>query len=240
MFELIDKGGPLMWLLLACSMVALAVAMERLFYYHRATLHVGELLQGIGRLVRDGRMAEALHQSRAAPGPVARVVQAVLQRPDLDRRDLRDVAQEAGQLEVGRLETHVPVLSTVAVAAPLIGLLGTILGLIDAFVQVSEVTGYATPVQLSRGVYQALMTTAAGLAVGVPSYVLYAYVGARARQLMHDMERAGIEVLNMVMDARAAGVVPGRSGGDAAPLAADHSGDGIVRGDGNGAVEGLG
>ena len=202
MFELIDKGGQLMWLLLGCSIVALAVAVERLFYYHRSTVHVGELLQGIGRLVADGRLDEALRESRAAPGPVARVVQSALFRPHLPRAELRDVVQESGQLEVGRLEAHLPVLSTIAICAPLIGLLGTILGLIDAFVQVSEVTGYATPVQLSRAVYQSLVTTAGGLVVGVPAYILYNFVSARARQLMHDMERAGIEIVNLVMDAR--------------------------------------
>jgi biopolymer transport protein ExbB len=209
MFELIEKGGQLMWLLLGCSMVALAVAVERLYYYHRATVHVGELLQGIGRLVSEGRVDEALRESRAAPGPVARVLQAALLRPLLPRPELRDVAQEAGQLEVGRLEAHLPVLSTIALCAPLIGLLGTILGLVDAFVQVSEVTGYATPVQLSRGVYRSLVTTAGGLVVGVPAYILYAFVAARAKHLMHDMERAGIEIVNLLMDARQSGVLGG-------------------------------
>jgi len=85
MFELIEKGGQLMWLLLGCSVVAFAVAVERLFYYHRATLRVGEFLQGVGRLVSEGRVDEALRESRAAPGPVARVVQAALRRPRLPR-----------------------------------------------------------------------------------------------------------------------------------------------------------
>lgn len=214
MFELIDKGGQLMWLLLGCSIVALAVAVERLFYYHRATVQVGELLQGVGKLVLEGRVDEALRESRAAPGPVARVVQSALMRPTLPRSELRDVVQEAGQLEVGRLELHLPVLSTIAMCAPLIGLLGTILGLVDAFVQVSEVTGYATPVQLSRGVYQSLVTTAGGLVVGVPCYILYAFVSARARHLMHDMERAGIEIVNLIMDARYAGAMEEENGGE--------------------------
>ena len=203
MFELIDKGGQIMWLLLGCSIIALAVAAERLFFYHRSSVHVGELLQGIGRLIGQGRLDEALRESRAAPGPVARVVQSALMRPHLPRAELRDVVQESGQIEVGRLELHLPVLSTIALCAPLFGLLGTILGLIDAFVQVSEVTGYATPVQLSRSVYQSLITTAGGLFVGVPVYILYHFTVARCRQLMHDMERAGIEVVNLIMDARA-------------------------------------
>lgn len=117
---------------------------------------------------------------------------------------------------MARLENHLPVLATVALVAPLIGFLGTLLGLIDTFVQVSEVTGYATPVQLSRGVYQSLVTSAGGLAIGVPSYIMFAYLSVRARHLMHDMERAGIETLNLVADARATGVI-GADAGSPAP-----------------------
>jgi len=201
MFELIEKGGQLMWLLLGCSVVAMAVAAERLIYFYRATLHVGELLQGVGKLVTQGRFDEALRECRAAPGPVARVIQAALQRPFLPRSDLRDVVQEAGQIEVGRLESHLPVLSTIALTAPLIGLLGTVLGLVEVFIQISEVTGYATPVQLSRGVYQSLVTTAGGLVVGVPAYIFYSYLSSRVGNLMHDMERAGIEIVNLLDDA---------------------------------------
>ena len=193
-----------MWLLLGCSVVAMAVAAERLIYYHRATLNVRELLQGVAKLVVEGRYDEALRESRAAPGPVARVIQAALQRPFLPRHDLRDVVQEAGQLEVGRLESHLPVLSTIALTAPLLGMLGTVLGLVDVFVQISEVTGYATPVQLSRGVYQALVTTAGGLVVGVPAYIYYSFLTSRVRHLMHDMERAGIEMVNLLSDAQEA------------------------------------
>jgi len=206
MFELIEKGGQLMWLLLACSVISLAVALERFVHFTRCGLDVGDFMQGIALLVRDGRIDEALRESRAAPGPVPRVVQAALTRPFLPRAELRDVVKEAGQLEVARIENHLPVLATVALAAPLIGFLGTVLGLIDTFVQVSEVTGYATPVQLSRGVYQSLVTTASGLVVGVPSYIAFSYLATRARHLMHDMERAGIETLNLIADARTAGV----------------------------------
>ena len=81
------------------------------------------------------------------------------------------------------------------------GLIGTVLGLIEVFIQISEVTGYATPVQLSRGVYQSLVTTAGGLVVGVPAYLFYSYLTSRVGILMHDMERAGIEIVNLLDDA---------------------------------------
>ena len=206
MFELIDKGGQLMWLIMACSVVAFAVALERFLHFLRCGLDVGDFMKGIALLVSENRVEEALRESRAAPGPVARVVQAALSRPHLPRSEMRDVVREAGQIEVARLENHLPVLATIAMVAPLIGFLGTLLGLIDTFIQVSEVTGYATPVELSRGVYQSLITSAGGLAVAVPSYILFAYLATRAKHLMHDMERAGIETINLLCDSRAAAV----------------------------------
>ena len=91
---------------------------------------------------------------------------------------------------------------TIAYIAPLIGLLGTILGLVDTFVKFNVISGQATIGDLSEGVYQSLITSAAGLAVAIPTFILYSYLAAFARNLMHDMERGGIEVVNIIEDNR--------------------------------------
>jgi biopolymer transport protein ExbB len=114
---------------------------------------------------------------------------------------LKEIAQEAGQLEVPRLERSLPVLLSIAYIAPLIGLLGTVLGLIDTFLPVAQ-NGYATNTELARGIYRSLVTSAAGIAVAIPSYVLYAYLAQNAKTLMHDMERAGIEMVNFLLQSR--------------------------------------
>jgi biopolymer transport protein ExbB len=201
MKELINQGGPLIFLLLACSLLALAVFLERFFHFHRSTVVVQDLLQGVGNLINRKNYVEALTVSTGTPGPVARVMKAVLTRPDAPRDELKAIVQEAGQLEVPRLERHLTVLVAIAYIAPLIGLLGTVLGLGDTFLPVSQY-GFATATEMSRGIYKSLVTSAAGIAVAIPAYVLYAYLSSVVKNMMHDMERAGIEIVNMIMQSR--------------------------------------
>src|SRR5947208_15178942 len=104
MIDYIQKGGLLVSPILAFSIVAIAVFAERFFYLHRATIDVGEFLKGLSNLVQRRNFAEALHESAGAPGPVARVIHAALLRHDSSRSDLREIVQEAGQLEVPKLE----------------------------------------------------------------------------------------------------------------------------------------
>ena len=122
-----------MWPILACSIISIAVFAERLFYLHRATIHVGEFLKGLSNLIRRRNFAEALHESAGTPGPVARVIHSAIIRHDAPRSELRDIVQEAGQLEVPKLERFLGVLATLAFLAQLLGLLGTVAGMIDAF-----------------------------------------------------------------------------------------------------------
>ena len=200
MIDYIQKGGLLMWPILFCSVIAVAVFAERLFYFHRATIHVGEFLQGLSNLLQRRNFAEALHESAGTPGPVARVIHAAIIRHDAPRAELREIVQEAGQLEVPKLERFLGVLATLAYVAPLLGLLGTVAGMIDAFGTLSSNGGYATVTELSNGVYKSLLTTAAGLVVATPTFVAYSYLSSRVNSLMHEMERAGIEVVHMLTD----------------------------------------
>jgi biopolymer transport protein ExbB len=110
--------------------------------------------------------------------------------------------QESGQLEVPKLEKYLAVLLSIAYIAPLIGLLGTILGLVNTFVQVNAAGGYATATEISKGVYTSLISSAAGLMVAIPAFVLYSFLRSYAKTLMHDMERAGIEIVNIICDLR--------------------------------------
>jgi len=130
------------------------------------------------------------------------VAHAVLLRHHLDRRDLRDVAQEAGQLEVPRIEKNLRAILAISLLAPLVGMLGTVLGLTDLFQGLREQSEGAISVDLSEGVFQALVSTAFGLIVAIPAYLFYVYFHARAKRLFHRIERTGIEMVNIVCDAR--------------------------------------
>ena len=203
--DYMQRGGPLMWLILFCSVVAVAIFAERIVYFHRASINVTEFLRGLANLIGRRNIAEALQECAGAPGPVARVLHAALLRHDESRAELRQIVQEAGQLEVPKLERNLAVLSTIAFVTPLIGLLGTVVGLIDAFVAISTHNGYASSTDISSGVYQSLLTTAAGLVVAIPAAVAYSYLSARVNALLHDMERAGIEIVHLIVEKREAG-----------------------------------
>src|SRR5436190_647955 len=155
---------------------------------------------GRSTLVQRRNFAEALHESAGTPGPVARVTHAAIIHHEASRAELREIMQEAGQLEVPKLERFLGVLATLAYLAPLLGLLGTVSGMIDAFGTLSSNGGYATVTELSNGVYKSLLTTAAGLVVATPTFVAYSYLSSRVNSLMHEMERAGIEVVHMLTD----------------------------------------
>src|ERR1700746_3256081 len=126
-----------MWPILICSIISIGVFVERLFYLHRATIHVGEFLKGLSNLIQRRNFAEALHESAGTPGPVARGIHAAIIRHDAPRTELRDIIHEAGQLEGPKRERFLGVLATVAFLAPLLGLLGTVAGMIDAFGTIS-------------------------------------------------------------------------------------------------------
>jgi len=176
-----------MWPILVCSIISIAIFAERLLYLHRATIHVGEFLKGLSNLIRRRNFAEALHESAGTPGPVARVIHSAIIQHDAPRAELRDIVQEAAQL---------------AFLAPLLGFLGTVAGMIDAFGTIASSGGYATVTELSSGVYKSLLTTAAGLVVATPTFVAYSYLSSRVSNMMHDMERAGIEIVHMLTESR--------------------------------------
>ncbi len=191
-----------MWLIVLCSVVALAIFLERLLYLHRASIAVGDLLRGLSNILRKGDYAEALQECATTPGPVARVAHAVVLRHDAPRSDLKEIAEEAGQLEIPKLERNLPLLATIAYATPLLGLLGTLLGLLDAFQRIASQSGYATAADIADGVYQSLLTSASSLAVAIPAFVAYSYLSSRVNGLIHDIERAAIEIMAILDEKR--------------------------------------
>src|SRR6478735_10987515 len=124
MIDYMQKGGPLMWLILICSVVGGAVFLERVSYFYRSTIRVGEFMRGLANLIQHRRWAEAQMECASTASPVARVLHAAILRHDAPRSELKEIVQEAGQLEVPRLERRLAMLATVVFTAPLLGLLG--------------------------------------------------------------------------------------------------------------------
>jgi biopolymer transport protein ExbB len=197
---LLANGGPVLWMLLLASAVALSVFIERALHCHRAQINSTEFLAGVRNVLKRDNVVEALSICDATPGPVARLVKTAILNRDQGRERLREALAEAGLVEVPRLEEKLNLLATIAQLAPLLGLLGTVLGFIQVFSGVEQAGLYAHVEQLSKGIWQALICTAAGLAVAIPAYAGYNYLVNRINDIVLDMERAATEIVNIVAE----------------------------------------
>ena len=195
---LLSKGGPMAWLLLMMSAVVLVVFVERLLHYHRAQINSTEFLSGVRNVLKRENVVEALSICDATPGPVARLVKTAILNRDRGREGVRDALEEAGLLEVPRLEDKLNLLATIAQIAPLMGLLGTVMKFLEMFRDLQLAGPFATPNQLAGGIWGSLICMAAGLAVAIPTYAGYNYLVNRVNSIVLDMEKASTEILNIV------------------------------------------
>jgi biopolymer transport protein ExbB len=199
----IADGGPMIWVILAASAAAVAVFIERMLHYHRAQINSTEFLNGVRNVLKRDNVVEALAICDATPGPVPRLVKIAILNRERGREGVREALEDAGFLEVPRLEEKLNLLATIAQIAPLLGLLGTALGFIEIFGVIENAGLQAHVGQLSRGVWQALICTAAGLAVAIPSYAAYNYLVSRVNSIVLDMEQISTEILNIVTETSA-------------------------------------
>ncbi len=193
------RGGPVMWLLLALGVVALVVFAERALFLHRGQIRSTEFLNGIKNLLQRGRLMEALTLCEETPGPVAAVVKAGLRHAPDDEQAMRFAVQEAALTEIPMLERRINALAAIAQIAPLLGLLGTLLGMIRTFWLFNQGGDFATPAVLAGGMWEALLTAAAGLAVAIPAHGARHFLSGRVRALVHDMEWVGNETMRFLL-----------------------------------------
>ena len=198
--NLLGSGGPMIWVILLAGAVGIVVFIERYLHYHRAQINSTEFLNGVRTVLKRDNVVEALSICDATPGPVARLVKTAILNRDNGRERVREAIEEAGLTEVPLLEEKLSLLATIAQLAPLLGLLGTILGFIQMFVKLQASGPYAHVGELSGGVWQALICAAAGLAVAVPTHAGYNYLVNRVNSIVLDMERAGTEIVNIVTE----------------------------------------
>ena len=190
----------MVWVILFAGAVAVVVFIERFLHCHRAQINSTEFLNGVRTVLKRNNVVEAISICDATPGPVARLVKAAILNRDHGRERVREALEEAGLAEVPRLEQKLNLLATVAQLAPLLGLLGTVLGFIRVFSQLQAAGLYAHVGLLSQGVSQALISAAAGLAVAIPAHAGYNYLVSRVNAIVLDMERAATEIVHIVTD----------------------------------------
>ncbi len=199
---LLDYGGPVLWLQAVLGFLAVVFVIERLLYFHGVRVNAADFLLGIANHVRRKAYAESIHEAGRAPGPVGRIAHSVLSRHHMARTDLREIADEAISLEVPRIEKNMRALIGIALIAPLAGLLGTALGLIDVFTEIDGQGGEVTHSGMAKGIFESLITTAAGLCVATGTYIFYLALLGKGQRLLYRLQRTGIEVVNLIVDAR--------------------------------------
>ena len=190
----------MIWLIMGASAVAIVVFIERVLHYHRAQINSIEFLNGVRNVLRRDNVVEAVSICDATPGPVARLVKVAILNRDRGRDGVREALEEAGLIEVPPLEDKLNLLATIAQISPLMGLLGTVLGFIKVFAALQTKTTIPTMQDLSGGVWEALICTAAGLAVAIPCYAAYNYLVSRVNAIVLDMEKAATDITNIIVD----------------------------------------
>jgi biopolymer transport protein ExbB len=197
---LLENGGTVIWLILIAAATALVVFIERALFCHRSQINSAEFLNGIRTVLKRDNVVEAVSICDATPGPVARLVKAAILNRDKGRERVREAVEEAGLVEVPRLEEKLNLLATIAQISPLLGLFGTIVGFIDVFGKIDSAGLYANMGSLSHGIWKALICAAAGIAVAIPAHAGYNYLVSRVNKIILDMERAAAEIVNVVTE----------------------------------------
>jgi biopolymer transport protein ExbB len=201
---LLANGGAMVWLILIAGAVALVVFVERVLLCHRSQINSAEFLNGVRNVLKRDNVVEAISICDATPGPVARIVKTAILNRDKGRERVREAVEEAGLTEVPQLEERLNLLATIAQIAPLLGLLGTILGFTNTFEGLQQNGLYAhisgDKDSLAGGISEALICAAAGIAVAIPAHAGYNYLVSRINKIVLDMERAAGEIVNILTE----------------------------------------
>ncbi len=166
-------GNSIMVAIFLLGLLALYIFLERFFFIKRASRQTPNFLENIKDFVQDGKIQTAMDYCRTIDSPEARMIEKGLARIGRPISDISNAMQNQGQLEVSRLEKNLNILASASGAAPMLGFLGTVVGMIMAFFEISNVTGAVSPKLLASGIYTAMATTAVGLFVGIPAYFFY-------------------------------------------------------------------
>ncbi len=191
-----NEGGWIMWILLFCSILALAIVIERWWAFMKAKINVGEFLAKIRKaLVVNRSVRDAVKICEQYQGPVASIMKAGLLKHGQPKEDIEKTIENAALFEMGRLERRLVVLATIANVAPLLGFFGTVTGMIESFDVLAQ-QSLSNPGAVANGIKEALTTTAGGLFVAIPVQILYNFFISKVNQFVRDIETAA----NMLLE----------------------------------------
>ncbi len=201
MFELVKAGGWLMLPIIACSIVSMAIILERFWTLRRQRVIPGRLSAKVLTWYKDGQMTrERIIQIRDG-SPLGRILAAGLLNRGHSREVMKEAVGEVGRQVVSELERYLNTLGTIASITPLLGLLGTVIGMIKVFTVITS-TGVGDPGVLAGGISEALITTATGLSVAIPSVIFHRYFSGRVDRLAIGMEEQALKIVEIMQGER--------------------------------------
>ncbi len=211
MLEIVKSGGWLMVPIILCSIISLAIIAERAWALQKKRICPSHLLAQIWTWIKKGELNKEKIKQLQAGSPLGRILAAGLNNRRYDRAVMKEAIEETGRQVVIELERFLNTLGTIAVITPLLGLLGTVIGMIKVFTAIT-LQGVGNAADLSGGISEALITTAAGMAVAIPSLIFYRYYQRKVDELVISMEQESLKLVEVLMGLRA------RDGSEEAPF----------------------
>ncbi len=200
LLDLLIQGGYMMIPLYLLFVVAIFIFVQKLLVIRKASKTPIQLLDQVKVLVQSGQIEKAKLLCAGENTPVANMISKGIDRIGSPLKNIEVAIENVGKLEIYKLEKNLGILATVAGAAPMIGFLGTVTGMIQAFISIAQEDGMVSPKLLSSGIYEAMITTAAGLVVGIVAYLGYNYLVTLVSKLVHHMEYTSIEFIDLLQD----------------------------------------
>lgn len=193
-FNWFGEGGPMLWIILVCGLVAVGVFLERMLHLRRAAISHRDFLQGVRNVLDRGNPDEAVQICEEAPGPVPALIRAAILHRHEPRHAITEAIGNVGRAEITRMERRVAVVATIGQIAPLLGLIGTVFGIIETVMVLRDQQPLIYATHVTDGLLRALISTAAGLIVAVPCYIMHNLLIVQIDRLVLDMEAAETDI----------------------------------------------
>lgn len=201
-WELVIAGGPIMIPIGLMWIVATYLFIERLLTINKANQDPATFMNKVKELVLRGDVNGARLLCNRHDSPIARMIEKGISRIGSPMKTIEASIENVAKLEIFKLEKNLPTLATIAGSAPMIGFLGTVIGMVQAFIAISQEEGSVSPKLLSSGIYTAMITTVAGLIVGIIAYLAYNFLVTRVQKIIHKMEYTSIDFIDLLQEPR--------------------------------------
>src|SRR3989338_3356234 len=202
LLDLFVKGGVFMYPILFCSILAIVVVVERFLVLRKAKIDAGQFMLRLRSVLQRGNIMEAINFCSKTEAPLANILRKGLTKYPEGQERIREAIENAGKEETFKLEHRLGILASVAGIAPLLGFLGTVTGMIAAFRTIEQLSGAVNPSDLAGGIWEALLTTAFGLIVGIIAFAFYNYYVNRVGRFVFEMENGSEEFLDLVVSGK--------------------------------------